>query len=70
MGDDSVEVKIAKLEVKVSALEVSVERLTEQVTRLVEVLNKGRGAFGFAVAIAAVVGATAAKILAFIFTRF
>lgn len=59
MADDELEwrVKTAVLETELRGLKVEVAGLRADIRILMEALNKGRGAFGFAVMFSGMVGA-------------
>jgi hypothetical protein len=55
--------RLAVMETKVDVLTKDVETLSKSVTELVAAMNRGRGAFGFAMTLSAAMGAVAALFL-------
>jgi hypothetical protein len=65
---ESNEVKIARLEEQVRGLRDDVSDMSEKLDEITELLNKGRGAFAFAIFIAGLAGAAVTKGLSAVFT--
>lgn len=60
---ESVDIKLARLEEQMKTLFKQNEQLTHEVRELVAVMNRGKGAFGFAMLIAGAVGAVVMKLV-------
>lgn len=63
---DTLHTKLARLEEQMKTLFKQNEMLTEEVRELVATMNRGRGAFGFAMVLASAMGAAAIKLLGLI----
>ena len=66
---ESLDIKLARLEEQMKTLFKQNETLTEEVRELVAVMNRGRGAFGFAMVKAGAMGAAAVKIAGFMMAK-
>jgi hypothetical protein len=66
---ESLDIKLARLEEQMKTLFKQNETLTDEVRELVAAMNRGRGAFGFAMVIASAMGAAALKIITLLFDK-
>jgi len=63
---ESLDIKLARLEEQMKTLFKQNEQLTHEMRELVATMNRGKGAFGFAMVLASAMGAAAVKLLAFV----
>lgn len=76
MASESDGIKLARLEEQMKTMFRQQEKLTEEITDLsrdvkdlVATMNKGKGAFGFAMVLAGSMGAIAVKVIGAIMTK-
>jgi ABC-type xylose transport system substrate-binding protein len=60
---ETMDVKLARLEEQMKTIFKQNETLTEEVRELVAAMNRGKGAFGFAMVLAGAMGAAAVKLM-------
>lgn len=60
---DETVIKIAVMETEIKALNKQVEVLVDKIEKLTEVMNKGKGAFAFALFMSGTIGAGVATLI-------
>jgi hypothetical protein len=66
---ESLDIKLARLEEQMKTLFKQNEQLAYEVRELVAAMNRGKGAFGFAMVIAGAMGAVAMKAVGYLINR-
>lgn len=69
MAAESLDIKLARLEEQMKTLFKQNEQLTSEMRELVAAMNRGKGAFGFAMVIAGAMGAAAVKMISYFMVR-
>lgn len=54
--EQTIEVKVAIMETQIKALTTDIDKMTRSIETLVEAMNRGKGAFGVAMTLAAGIG--------------
>lgn len=66
---EALDIKLARLEEQMKTLFKQNEQLTNEVRELVAAMNRGKGAFGFAMVLAGAMGAVAMKVVGFLLPK-